>query len=71
MTAGIGEMSYKQKCLEIDSWLRCERFVRWDGGRMIITVYVVMSGFNPMANGPSAASAWRDAWERLNAKNKN
>ena len=58
-------MSYMQKCLGVDSWLRCERFVHWDGGRMIITSYVVMSGFNPMANGPSAASAWKNAWERL------
>jgi len=58
-------MSYRQKCLAVDPGLRCERLAYWDSGRMIITSYVVMSGFNLISKGRSASSAWKNAWERL------
>ena len=54
-------MKYKQKCLEIDSGLRCER-ARWGE-----TIYykVIQTDHNEIegaiGEGMSAAMAWKDA----------
>ena len=64
-------MSYMKKCLAINSGLRCER--SWWGE--IIYYEVIRADRNEIEDvigeGMSAAMAWRDAWEELNAKNKN
>ena len=56
-------MSYKQKCLAVDPGLWCERTDIW--GYFVYTALDEIAG-----RGASAASAWKNAWERLNAKNK-
>ena len=62
-------MSYKQKCLEIDPGLWCEkRRSRWNG--KTYRVFASSSdGYRLIGEGESAASAWKNAWERLNTKN--
>ena len=54
-------MPYKQKCLEIDSGLRCER-AKWGA---IIYYYEVIhtdhDGEDVIGEGMSAAMAWKDA----------
>ena len=53
------EMSYKQKCLEIDSGLRCER-AKW--GAIIYYYGVIHNEIEgAIGEGMSAAMAWKDA----------
>ena len=65
---GRVKMSYKQKCLEIDSGLLCfmcidhiYRPVSEITSHKVVSVYTGET----LGSGLSAASAWRDAWERL------
>jgi len=51
-------MSYKQKCLAVDPGLWCERTDIW--GYFVYTALDEIAG-----RGASAASAWKNAWERL------
>ena len=51
-------MSYKQKCLKIDSGMWCERTDIW--GYFVYTELDEITG-----RGASAAAAWKNAWERL------
>ena len=56
-------MSYMKKCLEIDPGLKCEAGFGPVGGHP--EFYCVWKGLDIIGSGGTAASAWRDAWERL------
>ena len=64
-------MSYMKKCLAIDPGLRCKRIrIKNCGGRptgyaAYVVNYGYMHSWRTLATGLSAASAWKNAWERL------
>ena len=64
-------MSYKQKCLAVDPGLWCEKRLSWWNTKTYCVSTPSSDGCRLIGEGESAASAWRDAWEELNAKNKN
>ena len=57
-------MSYKQKCLKIDPGMWCEKRLSWWGGKTYRVFASSSDGCQLIGEGESAASAWKNAWER-------
>ena len=64
-------MSYMKKCLAIDPGMWCEKRLSWWNTKTycVFTPSSDSDGCRLIGEGESAASAWKNARERLNAKN--